>query len=153
MATKTVDDPDPKLDTKTDLKPSADGDPEPEIEDDGLMCLDPRSAEYKEHERKGHPYNPRCKVCIMGGMRSKRAIHKPTEGEKIIRKYHQHLETAYTDTLKYNDTDVDRNKGASGVFIRKTSFGHIVQLKGFSSMEKDKAWKKASSFTLSQNKR
>ena len=93
----------------------------------------------KKHERKGHPYNPRCKVCIMGGMRAKRAINIPTDSEKTVLKYHQYLETGYTDTLKYNATDVDGNKGASGLFIKKTSFGHIVQLKGFTSVEKDKA--------------
>ena len=81
----------------------------------------------------------------MGGLRAKRAINIPTLGEKVGLKYHQHLETAETDTLKFNDTDVDGNKGASGVILTKTSFGAVAMLKNFGAVAKAKAWRKLQS--------
>ena len=116
---------------------------------DGLLPSDKRSAWQKKHDDAGHPYHPRCKTCIMGGTRAKRALNKPTENEKKVLHYHQHLETVTTDTLKYNDTDVDGNKGASGLFVTKTSFGAVAQLKNFSSVANDKAFRKMQQYVQS----
>ena len=79
-----------------------------------------------------------CEICIQGGMRAKKSTNTLTEGG--LRKYHQTLETASTDNLHLADIDVDGNKAASGVFIRKTSYGDLVMLKSMSSVAKEKAW-------------
>ena len=133
-----------------DQEPDFDAELEPDAKpaaglETGLLPTDVRSEWYIRHELDGHPYDPRCKTCVMGGLRAKRAINIPTLGEKIGLKYHQHLETAETDTLKFNDTDVDGNKGASGVILTKTSFGAVAMLKNFGAVAKAKAWRKLQS--------
>ena len=35
--------------------------------DDGKMPKVMRSAEYIEHCNKGHPFDPKCEICIQGG--------------------------------------------------------------------------------------
>ena len=125
----------PDTELETEAKP-------PAGLESGLMANDTRSEWYIRHELDGHPYDPRCKTCVMGGLRSKRAINIPTLGEKVGLKYHQHLETAETDTLKFNNTDVDGNKGASGVILHKTKFGEVAMLKNFGALAKAKAWRK-----------
>ena len=90
----------------------------------------------------GHPFDPKCRVCIQGGMRAKRSTNAPTNGEAQLRQYHHHLETAVTDTLKFNDTDVDGNKAASGVYLPRTCFGEVAMLRSFDSIAKTKAWQK-----------
>ena len=109
--------------------------------DTGTVPMDTRTDEYKLHCNLGHPFNPRCPVCIQASMRAKKSTNTPTEGAKGIRKYHQHMETAVTDTLKYNATDVDNNKAASGLYLKKTSFGTVSQLKNFTSVAKEKAYR------------
>ena len=71
-------------------------------------------------------------------MRAKKSTNTLTEGG--LRKYHQTLETVSTDNLHLADIDVDGNKAASGVFIRKTSYGDLIMLKSMSSVAKEKAW-------------
>ena len=109
--------------------------------DDGLLPKDMRTEEYKMHCLEGHPFDPRCPVCIQGNMRAKRATTTPTDHENKARPYQHHLETAVTDNLKLNATDIDGNKAVSGVLLPRTSFGEVVLLKSLNSVAKDSAWK------------